>query len=422
MNMASLSKTLFITPTYIPMSRHKRVSLIWVFVLALFSTLEAQDLEEESKFRFFGYTKFLQNTTFQDLDGSTLGLNFFHNRSNFRYFPNEHWTFALEARNRIFYGEQVKLDPTFADQIDQYNGFVDLSIRWLDKPSLYIHSVIDRAYADYRRDKWEVRLGRQRINWGINLIWNPNDWFNALNFLDFDYEERPGSDGIRFQYYTGLLSSLDVAFAPGNHDSTHVGALKYRFNTKGYDIQLLGGYYRGDVATGVGWAGSLWNAGFKGEASYFIPLQGLSPDTAQSLQVSISSDYSFGSGLYLSGGLLYNSNGAQQESQGAINGGNALASSSLSPKNLFPAPWSFSATASYAPTPLTNLNMTILYAPEGQLPQVSEGQLTLVIPTVTYSIRENWDFDVVGQVFLAENSEQFRHLFTSLFLRLKWSY
>ena len=53
---------------------------------------------------------------------------------------------------------------------------------------------------DYRDNKINFRIGRQRINWGTTTIWNPNDIFNAYNFLDFDYEERPGMDGGKFQY------------------------------------------------------------------------------------------------------------------------------------------------------------------------------------------------------------------------------
>lgn len=397
----------------------KLMSLTMGLLFLGLGSLKAQEEDKIPKWNFNGYTKYLQSTNFFNLDGGTLGLNLVHNRSNLKFTPNDKWTFVVEARTRLFYGEQLKLDTTFADQIDQYNGVADLSTRWLDRRSLFIHSIIDRAYIDYRQEKWELRVGRQRINWGINTFWNPNDWFNTLNFLDFDYEERPGSDGIRFQYYTGILSSIDVAFS---YDTAAVAAAKYIFNTKGYDIQLQAGYFRGDIATGLGWAGAIGGAGFKGEAAYFVPLEERSPDSVNSLQVSAGADYSFGSGLYLSGGLLYNSNGDQQEAVNGAIGGNALAGTTPSPKNLFPAPWTYSLTASYPVSALANLNMTLMWAPGGVLPGFSTGHLTLVVPTFTYSIRNNWDLDIVGQSFLAENQEKFRHLFSAAFIRLKWSY
>ncbi|MEO1803278.1 MAG: hypothetical protein AAFU33_00630 [Bacteroidota bacterium] len=387
----------------------------------MFSHLHAQDEEKPKKFVANGYVKYLHNTNFFDLNGNSLSTNLIHHRLNLKYYFSDKLSLAVDTRNRIFWGEQLKLDTTFADQIDQYNGIVDLSARWVDTRGLYLHSIIDRAYLDYTSGNWEVRVGRQRINWGLNLIWNPNDWFNALNFLDFDYEERPGSDAVRVQYYTGMLSHLEIAYA--QYDSSQVAAALYKFNTKGYDIQTLAGYYRGDLAVGVGWEGNIKDAGFKGEISYFYPLEDLSPDTTQSVQASLSADYVFGNGMYLSGGLLYNSNGRQQ---GGGNGSeitnNALASSALSPKNLFPAEWAFSANLSHQVTPLTSVNLSVLYAPVAAIPPLIDRHLTLALPTVTHAIKENWDLDAVAQVFMGGGNGRFGHLYTGFFLRLKWSY
>ncbi|MEO0898413.1 MAG: hypothetical protein AAFY71_18520 [Bacteroidota bacterium] len=405
------------------MNRYSYFVLMLGFVCLMFHPLYAQETEEkEPKLTTNGYVKYLHNTNFIDLEGNTLSVNLIHNRWNFKYTPNKNWTIAFEARNRVFWGEQLKLDTTFANSIDQYDGLVDLSVRWLDRRSLFIHSIADRAYVDYHTDKWELRVGRQRINWGINTVWNPNDWFNALNFLDFDYEERPGSDAIRFQYFTGILSSLDIAFAPGRSDSTHIGAIKYQFNTGGYDIQLLSGYYRGDLALGLGWAGNIGGAGFKGEGSFFTPLEGLSPDSSNSVQLTVSADYLFGNGIYLSGGILYNSNGNNSSSEGNSVGGNSLAASALSPKNLFPATFSYSASSSYQISPISSVNLSLIYAPDATIPFFTDRHLTLIIPTYTFSIKENWDLDIIGQIYAAELLEQYRHLFSSVNIRLKWSY
>ena len=71
-----------------------------------------------------------------------------------------------------------------------------------------------------------MRIGRQRINWGVNLAWNPNDLFNAYSLIDFDYQERSGVDAIRFQYYTGEMSSIEFAIQPGeNIDKSIIAAL-----------------------------------------------------------------------------------------------------------------------------------------------------------------------------------------------------
>ncbi|MEO1450146.1 MAG: hypothetical protein AAFV07_11495, partial [Bacteroidota bacterium] len=330
-----------------------------VSLLCCSISLKAQDEEAPSKWEISGYVKYLHSTTFTGLPASLLGsplsTTFLHNRLNVHYYPSSKWTIAVEARNRLFYGDgqQIKLDSSFVDQIDQYPGVFDLSVRWVDNKYAFLHSVIDRAYFRYSHEKWEVTLGRQRINWGINTIWNPNDVFNALNFLDFDYEERPGSDAIRIQYFPGLLSRIEVAVAPGRYDSTTVAAALYRFNLKGYDVQVLSGYFRGDYTIGGGWEGNLSGAGFKGEMSYFTPIENFSSDTTDAFGATVALDYLLSNGVYVSGGALYNSRG---DFAGGGGFGNNLAGGSLSAKNLFPATWTFVASASGNFTPLWSGN------------------------------------------------------------------
>lgn len=396
------------------MSTHRMFlrSLMLTGIVLCISLVRGYSQDDQSKWALNGYVKYLQSATFGADSIYPITNSLFHNRLNIKYFPNDKWTFALETRNRLFIGEEVKLTPHFGDQINQYNGLVDLGVLWMEENGVVLHSIIDRAYVNYTSEKFEIRLGRQRINWGIDIIWNPNDLFNALNFLDFDYEERPGSDAIRVQYYTGPVSSLDVAFAPNDTLEKSVAAALYKFNTKGYDIQLLVGYYRGDLAFGGGWAGSIKNVGFKGEATFFQPLEP-SNDSTFEVSTTVSFDYLFGSGLYLSGGILYNSSA---RNGGGLGGQNGLFSSQtqLSAKNLFPAEWALSGQVSGNLSPLTTLSGAILYAPENHL--------LALIPTVTYSIKENWDIDLVGQAFFIQVNDQFTHLASSGFLRLKWSF
>ncbi len=370
--------------------------------------------QEPKKTELTGYVKYLQTTTFYDAPGiQATTNNLLHNRLNFRWYPNDTWKIAIEARNRIFYGEEVKLAPfqfgqSYGEVINQDAGLVNLSKLWLNDPAVVLHSTIDRAYVNYTQGKWDIRVGRQRINWGINLVWTPNDLFNAFNFLDFDYEERPGSDAIRVTYYPGMMSSAEVAFSPGRNISESVGAGLYKFNVKGYDIQVLGGYARGDIATGVGWAGSIGGTGFKGEATWFEPTVH-SQDSLSAFSASITADYLIAKGPYISGAILYNSLG---ESSNSLQSG--LVSASLSPKSLFPGKWAGLVQASGQINPLFSISGSAIYSPTQHI--------TVFFPTFTYSIRENWDIDLIGQAFFSDRPQGYGHGATALFFRLKWSY
>lgn len=233
----------------------------------------AQDSIQTSwrdKIEFGGYVKYMNTNQFVNLD-NIFTDNLIHNRLNFKYYPNDNWTFSFEMRNRIFYGENLEINPNFAPSIDLDNGVVDMSWNLVDEPVLLMNATIDRANIEYNRGKWNIRLGRQRINWGINLAWNPNDLFNAYNFVDFDYQERPGSDALRIQYYTGAMSQVELAHRPGSNWDETILTSRYKFNKAGYDFQFIGGNYRTDATLGLGWAGNIKSIGFKGEGTYFHP-------------------------------------------------------------------------------------------------------------------------------------------------------
>ena len=99
---------------------------------------------------------------------------------------------------------------SYSDLIGTDQGWVDLSWNLLDEQSFFLNTTIDRLWVDLNYGKFQARIGRQRINWGQTLVWNPNDIFNVYSFFDFDYVERPGSDAIRLQYYPDSSSALNL--------------------------------------------------------------------------------------------------------------------------------------------------------------------------------------------------------------------
>ncbi|AEV99621.1 hypothetical protein Niako_3297 [Niastella koreensis GR20-10] len=61
----------------------------------------------------------------------------------------------------------------------------------------------------------------------------PNDIFNTYNFLNFDYEERPGADAAKFQYLFNDLSNVEVAFSIQKNNK-YISAVRYFINKWGY--------------------------------------------------------------------------------------------------------------------------------------------------------------------------------------------
>src|SRR5258708_19181426 len=74
-------------------------------------------LKHDHKFTVNGYVKYLEQISFVN-DITNLQTNdLIHNRLNFKYQPDDHFTYRLEVRNRIYYGDFVKNYPGFASLV-----------------------------------------------------------------------------------------------------------------------------------------------------------------------------------------------------------------------------------------------------------------------------------------------------------------
>ena len=339
-----------------------------VLIMLWLNQLKAQ--EKETEFTLGGYINYLPSyLEFERSNEIDFQKNqLIHNRINIRGYIKDNFSIGLELRNRILFNE---------GEFNDDNGYFDLSHYYINNSKFKIHSMIDRMWLKYQKEKIEISIGRQRVNWGINTIWNSNDLFNAYNFIDFDYIERPGSDVVRFQYSGDNLSSIDVVYKPSTIEESSVIAALYKINKMGYDFQFLLADYYNDIALGGGWAGNIKNAGFKGEITYFISDEA-SENNSTSLSTSI--DYSFTNGLYILGSHLYNSNGYSDPQQFELG---AITQDVLSPKNLMPSKNSYLIQASAFITPAINTSFTFLYG---------QGiNFFFFSPNITYDISSSLD-------------------------------
>jgi hypothetical protein len=314
----------------------------------------------------------------------------------------------MEVRNRVFWGDQVANTPDFGTRIDEYNGLMDLSVLWVNKPAFVVHSVVDRMLVQYSGERWDVRAGRQRINWGINTVWNPNDVFNAYNFLDFDYEERPGTDAVRVQHFFKNGSALDAAYQPGVKKDESVGALLYRFNRWKYDVQVIGGVFYTDLVVGGGFAGNIKDAGFKGEISYFHPYKN-SADTSGVVVYSVMADRMFANGWYAGVAYLYNS---QPTNSFAENGG--IYNANLTAKSLYPFKHNVYAGITKLVSPIVTANLAVTYSPTYHA--------LVFFPTFTWNAAQNLDLDATFQAFYGKVFDVYESQGSAFFIRGRWSF
>ncbi len=383
----------------------KHVFFIVVFFVGI--NLNAQDSVKLKTWEISGYQKFLSILQhFPDLKNN-YNLNFLHNRIQNRFHFGKEWQLQLDLRTRIFYGELVKLTPGFNESTKDNSSFLHLSSNWIEGDGFLANTMIDRMNLSWQNEKWYASIGRQRVNWGIHNIWNPNDLFNTYNLLDFDYEERPGADVLLLKYYSGINQSIEFAYQPDQKISEAIGAFMYRTNWQEYDLQIIAGQYKKDAVLGAAWAGALGNTGFKGEGSVFIPGIITKEKGKTDFNLSLMSDYTFGSGYYTSTGILYQSNEAD-------NAAGSLYFGQLSPKQLFPYRWTVYSSLAKTFDERYSTSLGFLYAPTNKA--------FIVLPSAGMQLANNLEADLTGQFFWLKDGDSLQALLHSFYLRIRYSY
>jgi len=383
--------------------------LLFSFSFSFFSQENKKNKWKE-KVEFSGFIKYMNTTSVVDLD-SLITDNLIHNRIRFKAYLSDKITTVIEMRNRIFYGEATRLNPYLGKQLEKDNGQVDLSFVSLDRNPLVIHSILDRAYMRYSEDNWELTVGRQRINWGVNLAFNPNDLFNAYSLVDFDYQERPGVDAVRFQYYGDDMSSFEGAIQIGNSLDSSVIAGLWKFNKWKYDFQFLAANYFKDIAIGTAWAGNIKKAGFKTEVSYFQSKSKFFESNG-ALSLSTTLDYSFKKGTYINASVLYNSSGKNKP----INSSNLFQTfiGDISAKSLMPSRWTYFGQVSGVFNPALNGSFAVFYM---------EGiNLALFMPSIVYNINDDWELMVTAQSAFGELNTKFKSMGSGIYFRTMYSF
>lgn len=313
------------------------------------------------------------------------------NRMNVTWYTTPNLTFHWQMRTRLFAGDLVKDFPQYGDGIDSDNGLVNLSWMIARENSWLLHYIPDRLYAEWDKGDWNVRVGRQRVNWGVTMVTNPNDIFNIYSFYDFDYPERPGSDAVRIQRHIGFASRFEIAVSPARELENSVAALLYAFDLRGYDVQMIAGYYRERLALGGGWAGDFRGAGLKGETMFYTDINSVNGESSSNFILAASADYMFENSLFMVAEFLYNADGGKDQF--------TLLADTFTPDNPSFSKYQATISMSYPIHTLVDGTLAAIWYPDEKAVFFS--------PSVTWSVIENLDFRMVAQFFTGSDDSIF---------------
>lgn len=366
---------------------------------------------QTESYQFGGFAKYL----FSNTDNPNFGRvndHVLHSRINSKIFLAEEITAAAEMRTRIIAGGSVEHTANYLSTMASDHDFGNADIVWWNAHSSVAHSEFDRFYFDATYEKFQFTIGRQRVAWGTALAWNPTDLFNPLSILDFDYEEHPGVDAIRGQYFLSEVSKIEIAVKPGKTKSRSIIAGKILLNHWDYDFHLLGGVHGTNPFFGVEWAGDIEGAGFRGE----IASKSIGDETKTvfptisafwSTAIVLSADYTFTDNTYIHTEALFNDQGVTDNAARFVPASQTLGL-------LSPARWSLFQEVSFDVHPLVRISGFVIYNPADQS--------SVSVPSVSWSVLENIDVSFFGLIFYGVTGTEYGGFGKSIFIRSKYSF
>ena len=382
---------------------------IFLILLAAWASINPKEAVAQKKVEASGFLEFMNTTMAPANSAVWQNMSGVYNRINLNYYATKNLKFQAGMRNNFLYGPLLaNTYPVYTDLLTNDDGLVNMTFDVVHDSSYVLYTNIDRFYATWTQGKFETTIGRQRINWGINTVWTPNDIFNAFNYLDFDYVERAGSDAVLMQYYTGNFSSVSFA-AKLDKDNNLTAAALVKFNKWNYDFQFFGGVMNTDMVAGAGWSGQIQGAGFNGEATYFRDKDHFG-DTTGILVASIGTNYTLPNSLYMHVSVIYNSNGTTGPSGQGAN----LLIGQMSAKTLTLLKFDVFAEVSYPITPLIKANLNGIVNPLDHSAYAG--------PNVSFNLTQNLGLMVMSQVFLGKSGTEFGGYGQIYYFRLKYSF
>ena len=370
------------------MRRFRKTLFTGFFIMLLTGPAAAQ----LSVWDFGGYAKNLVTYTDGTVEGIPLDYGAWENtaqlRLNLFWYPGSDFTGTVQTRSEVSYQKNIRTLNSLLELFQTDTYYFDLRRDYRDKQDWYAFAEIDRLNLGYTWENLNITAGRQRIAWGTCLVWNPTDLFNPFDILDFDYEERPGTDALQVQYYTGPLSQFSIAVTPGRTREQVIYAGRYVTNYSDYDINLIGGWQRNSLRLAGSWAGQLFDGGFRGEILYTDPDMKYRTIDLTNLRYidktvsvpfwtfSLSYDYTFPSSFYIHTEYLYNG-------LGTTSGAGLRRFDIIFTGELTPARQSVFQEFAYQITPLLRGDFFVIYNPNDHS--------WIAAPALQYSLGNNWE-------------------------------
>lgn len=329
------------------------------------------------------------------------------NRIEFRWQKYSWMQFEAHARNRFIYGDFVENIPHYNRMLDSDPGFFDLSLLWADGRSFVGCTEFDRLWLQFRFRQGDITLGRQRINWGMDLTWNPNDIFNTFSYLNLEYPARPGTDAVNLKIYTGTLSFIEAVFQPRRDIDSSAYGVRWKSALGSTEYQWIVANMSTHYVAGGGFSGGIWHFAVRSEFSYF---HSHSSGNKNGIVATLSLDRSFASTGFVQCGILYNSFGNNTVDQSF----NFIEPQILSPTRLSMGKINL----------LAGVNGTIrtLYTPSFVVLANPVDGSAVLIPGLSFFASDNLTLAITSMLLTGKRQTEYPNIGQLIYGKIQWDF
>lgn len=231
---------------------------------------------------------------------------------------NRHWSALVVYDQEVLAGDLDTLESGISEGLstESFLGAEGVIAGSEQAGVIYRHRLY-RGFLRFESDHFDVRVGRQRIAWGVGRLWKPLDRFQFVPPLAIEADQIPGIDAVDARWLISGFTFLEAALAPTSdfEDSAYAGRLHGVL--RDIDYSVVGGVFEEAWTLGFDLAGNILEAAARLEFAYSHPKRSVWPigDPKPSrldpyFQVVGSIDHLFdvGTGVYVLLEHLYNGN------------------------------------------------------------------------------------------------------------------
>lgn len=196
--------------------------------------------------------------------------------------------------SELFQSRQLQRDQPYGDlEYELYHG-----------NNIFYGQNFYRAFGELKLDEVNLRIGRQKIDWGIMRVFSPGDLFHPLPIFDIEKSERVGATAAQLFLTPWEETKINVVYA-FDQDPDRVRLASRVTRTIGhFDLSGFGGKFLRDGIIGMDMTGDIFKAGIRGEFYYNDADQG-----DNFIQAAAGLDYGFANTLYLAAEYFHNGQG-----------------------------------------------------------------------------------------------------------------